>query len=44
MTLHCKVCDRLIIENESEYYKYLATLRKKDDKVHIKNVLLLILN
>ena len=32
MTFLCEVYDRLIIGNESEYYKYLATLRKKDDK------------
>ena len=32
MDLLCKKCDRSIIENESEYYIYLATLRKKDDK------------
>ena len=31
MDLLCKVCDRLIIENESEFQNYLATLRKKDD-------------
>ena len=28
----CKVWDRLITENEIEYYNYLATSRKKDDK------------
>ena len=32
MDLLCRVCDRDIIENESEYKNYLATLRKKDDK------------
>ena len=32
MTLLCEVCDRSIIKNQSEYYDYLATLRKKDDK------------
>ena len=32
MNLLCKVCDRLNIENESEYKKYLATLRKENDK------------
>ena len=32
MNLLCQVCDRLIIENESEYNQYLATMRKKDDK------------
>ena len=39
----CKVCDKDIIENESEYKKYIASLRKKDDKVYIKNMLLIIL-
>ena len=28
----CQVCDREIIENESKYINYIATLRKKDDK------------
>ena len=28
----CQVCDREIIENESEYKNYIASLRKKDDK------------
>ena len=32
MKLLCQVCDRLIIENESEYNQYLATMGKKDDK------------
>ena len=32
MTLLCEVCDRSIIEKESENYNYLAILRKKDDK------------
>ena len=32
MDLLCEVCDRSIIDNESEYYNYLATLSKKDDK------------
>ena len=31
MDLLCRVCDRLIIENEYEYNEYLATLRKKND-------------
>ena len=30
--LLCRLCDREIFENESELKKYLATLRKKDDK------------
>ena len=30
--LLCEVCNGSIIKNESEYYNYLATLRKKDDK------------
>ena len=32
MNLLCPVCDRLINENESEYNKYLATLRKENVK------------
>ena len=32
MDLLCEVCDRLIVENESEYNKYVATLRKENDK------------
>ena len=32
MDLFCKVCDRSIIENESEYKDHLATLRKNNDK------------
>ena len=32
MDILCKVCDKDIIENESEYKNYIATLRKKDDK------------
>ena len=32
MDLLCRVCDRSIIENESEYKNYIATPRKKDDK------------
>ena len=32
MEFLCKVCHRPIIENESEYKEYLATLRKKNDK------------
>ena len=32
MKLLCKVSDRSIIENGSEYMNYLATMRKKNDK------------
>ena len=32
MSLLCEVCDRRIIENESEYKDYIATMRKKNDK------------
>ena len=32
MDLLCRVCDRWIIANESEYKNYTATLHKKDDK------------
>ena len=37
MDLVCKVCDQLIIENESEYNKYLATLLKENDESIYKN-------
>ena len=43
MDLHFKVSDRPIIENESEYIDYIATLRKKDDKKTYKKMLLLML-
>ena len=40
MDLLCKVCDREIIENESEYKNFIASLRKKDDKnIYKKNVI-----
>ena len=32
MDLLCPVCDRSIIQNPSEYNKYVTTMRKKDDK------------
>ena len=32
MELLCKICDRSTIKNESEYNKYLDTLRKKEDR------------
>ena len=32
MELVCTACDREIIENESEYKNYIASLYKKDDK------------
>ena len=32
MDILCKVCDKDIIENRSEYKNYIATIRKKDDK------------
>ena len=32
MEFLCKVCDRSIIENESECKEYLATSRQKNDK------------
>ena len=43
MDLLCEVCDRPIIENESEYYNYLARLRKNMIKMYIKNILFLLL-
>ena len=36
MEFLCEACDRWIIENESEYKKYLAILRKKNDKSSYK--------
>ena len=40
MDLLCKVCDRSIIENESEFKNYRANLRKKDDKsIYKKHVI-----
>ena len=32
MDFLCNVCDKDIIETESEYKSYIASLRKKDDK------------
>ena len=32
MELLCEVCDREILENESERNKYFATLRKENDR------------
>ena len=32
MSFLCKQCDQSVIEKESEYKEYLATLRKKNDK------------
>ena len=32
MSILCAVCDRSIIENESEYKNYITTLRRKNDK------------
>ena len=32
MEILCEVCDREIFENESEYEKYITTLRKRKDK------------
>ena len=40
----CQLCDKEIIEIESEYKNYLATERKKDDKsIYTKNMLIIIL-
>ena len=36
MDLFCKVCDRSIIEIESEYNFYIATLGKKNHKIYTK--------
>ena len=32
MDLLCEVCDRSIIENQSEHNNYLATLRIKNER------------
>ena len=37
MDLLCRFCDREIIENESEYKYYIATLHKKDNKSLYEN-------
>ena len=37
MSLLGEVCDHSVIENESEYKEYLATLRKKNGKSFMKN-------
>ena len=36
MDFLCKVCDRSIVENESEYKHQLATLPKKTNKTLFK--------
>ena len=43
MELFCTVCDREIIENESEYKNYIVSLNKNDDKSIYKKMLLIIL-
>ena len=43
MNILCEVCDRSIIESESEYNNYLATIRKNFLKISIRNILLIIL-
>ena len=43
MEFRCNVCDRSILENESEFKEYLATLRKKNDKSFFKKILLIML-
>ena len=37
MDLLCPVCDRLIIQNPSEYSEYITTMQKKDDKSLYEN-------
>ena len=44
MDLLWPVCDRSNIENESEYFHYLAPMRKKDDKSLYKNYTINIIN
>ena len=43
MDILLEVCDRSIIENESEYNNYPSTLREKDDKSLYKHILLILL-
>ena len=43
MSLLCKVCDRSVIENQCDYMKYLASMRK-NMKVYIINIILIMLN
>ena len=38
----CKLCDRSLMESESEYQYYRTTLRKKNDKSFYKNILLIL--
>ena len=44
MDFLCEVCDRSIIENQSEYNIFLATLRKKDDIGLYKKYPIIIIN
>ena len=44
MDILCKVCNKDIIENESEYNFYIANLRKKDDKSLYKNNVIININ
>ena len=37
MDFLCKVCDKSIIENETKYNNYVATLTKEHDKSFYKN-------
>ena len=38
MDFLCRICDRSFIGNESEYRKYLTTLRKKTNKSLYKKI------
>ena len=44
MNLLCEVCDRSIIEKESEYYNYPASLRKTDDRSFCKKYTIINVN
>ena len=44
MDILCKVCDKNIIENESESKNYITTLRKKDDKSIYKKYIIYNIN
>ena len=44
MDLLCKICDREIIENETEYRNYIASLHKTDDKSIYKKYVIININ
>ena len=44
MDFLCKKCDKSIIENESNYINYIATLKKEHDKSFYENYIIIIPN